>query len=49
MVILAERAPYALADEGHYFHFIDGKLYPILGDFTEATTQVPVWFAYLGV
>lgn len=49
MIFLARFIPYELADESQPFHFIEGQLVPIKGNFTEATPEEPVWFIYIGV
>lgn len=49
MIFLAEYMPYELADENQPFHFIDGRLVPIIGDFQGGSVQETNWIIYLGV
>jgi hypothetical protein len=49
MVFLADYMPYFLADESQPFHFVNGALVPIKGNFTDATPTEAVWYFYLGV
>lgn len=49
MIFLSEFMPYELADEDQPFHFVNGQLVPIKGNFTEATPEAATWFFYLGV
>lgn len=49
MIYLAAYLPYYLADEGHPFHFINGALVPILGNFSGVTPTAAVWYISIGL